>query len=84
LRLAAIVEFSDAAIIGHKIDIALSPLEQGSGKKIFAIPPRRWWGCDPAPDPEDGTREEIHIMEKIGRGESANTSQPCAKTKAGG
>lgn len=82
-RLAAIVEFSDDAIIGKTPDGLITSWNQGAAK-IFGYSVREMVGASIMRlVPTDRQEEEKQILEKINRGESVQHFETQRQTKAG-
>lgn len=83
LRLAAIVESSDDAIIGKDLNSIITSWNRGA-EKIFGYSAAEIVGTSIMRlIPEDRQDEEIQILEKIGRGESVEHFETLRKTKDG-
>jgi PAS domain S-box-containing protein len=83
LRLAAIVEYSDDAIIGKNLDSIITSWNQGA-EKIFGYTAAEMVGNSIMRlIPNDRREEENQILKKIRRGESVNHFETLRQTKDG-
>ena len=83
VRLAAIVESSDDAIIGKDLDGIITSWNKGA-EMIFGYSADEMVGRSIMPlIPADRREEEEHILEKIGRGESVRHFETVRQAKDG-
>ena len=83
IRLASIVESSDDAIIGKSVSGVITSWNRGA-EKIFGYAGSEMIGTSITRlIPADRHHEEIHILEKINRGESVEHFETIRKTKDG-
>jgi PAS domain S-box-containing protein len=83
IRLAAIVEFSDDAIIGKGLDSIVTSWNKGA-EKLFGYAAAEMVGTSVMRlIPTDRQHEETRILERIGRGESVEHFETLRQTKDG-